>query len=87
MPSKLAVQRCPHLIFVRPRFEVYRAVSQQIRAIFERYTDLLEPVALDEAYLDVTENKSELPYATTIAREIRASILQETGLTASAGVS
>ena len=87
MPSKLAVQRCPHLIFVRPRFEVYRAVSEQIRAIFERYTDLLEPVALDEAYLDVTENKSTLPYATTIAREIRASIFAETGLTASAGVS
>ncbi|BAS59683.1 DNA polymerase IV [Leptolyngbya boryana] len=87
MPSKLAIQRCPHLIFVKPRFEVYRTVSEQIRAIFERYTDLIEPVALDEAYLDVTESKSNLPYASAIAREIRASIQQETGLTASAGVS
>ncbi|KAM3107272.1 DNA polymerase IV, partial [Phormidesmis sp. 146-33] len=87
MSSRVAIQRCPHLIFVPPRFEVYRAISQQIRAIFERHTDLVEPVALDEAYLDVTENKLGLPYATTIAREIRASILEETGLTASAGVS
>ncbi len=87
MSSRVAVQRCPHLIFVPPRFEVYRAISQQIRAIFEQHTDLVEPVALDEAYLDVTENKLGLPYATTIAREIRASIFAETGLTASAGVS
>ena len=87
MSSRVAIQRCPHLIFVPPRFEVYRAISQQIRAIFERHTDLIEPVALDEAYLDVTENKLGLPYATTIARAIRASIFKETGLTASAGVS
>ncbi|PSB14752.1 DNA polymerase IV [Phormidesmis priestleyi ULC007] len=87
MSSRVAIQRCPHLIFVPPRFEVYRAISQQIRAIFEQYTDLVEPVALDEAYLDVTENKLGLPYATTIAREIRASIFTKTGLTASAGVS
>ncbi len=87
MSSRVAIQRCPHLIFVPPRFEVYRAISQQIRAIFKHYTDLVEPVALDEAYLDVTENKLGLPYATTIAREIRAAIFAETGLTASAGVS
>jgi DNA polymerase IV len=87
MSSRVAIQRCPHLIFVPPRFEVYRAISQQIQAIFEQHTDLVEPVALDEAYLDVTENKLELPYATTIARQIRASIFNETGLTASAGVS
>jgi DNA polymerase-4 len=87
MSSRVAIQRCPHLIFVPPRFEVYRVISQQIHAIFEHYTDLVEPVALDEAYLDVTENKLGLPYATTIAREIRASIFAETGLTASAGVS
>ena len=87
MSSRVAIQRCPHLIFVPPRFEVYRAISGQICAIFERHTDLIEPVALDEAYLDVTENKLGLPYATTIAREIRASIFKETGLTASAGVS
>jgi DNA polymerase-4 len=87
MSSRVAIQRCPYLIFVPPRFEVYRAISQQIRAIFERHTDLVEPVALDEAYLDVTENKLGLPYATTIARGIRASIFEETGLTASAGVS
>jgi DNA polymerase-4 len=87
MSSKVALQRCPHLIFVPPRFEVYRAISAQIRTIFERHTDLIEPIALDEAYLDVSENKSGLPYATTIARAIRASIFDETGLTASAGVS
>ncbi|MBW4422258.1 MAG: DNA polymerase IV [Myxacorys californica WJT36-NPBG1] len=87
MSSKVALQRCPHLIFVPPRFELYRAISAQIRPIFERHTDVIEPIALDEAYLDVTENKLGLPYATTIAREIRAVIFEETGLTASAGVS
>ncbi|MBD0303122.1 MAG: DNA polymerase IV [Tolypothrix sp. T3-bin4] len=87
MPSRIALAKCPHLIFAPPRFEVYREVSAQIHAIFERYTDLVEPVALDEAYLDVTENKLGLPYASTVARHIRVAILSETGLTASAGVS
>lgn len=87
MSSRIARQRCPDLIFVPPRFEIYRAISAQIHAVFERYTDCFEPVALDEAYLDVTQNRSGLPYATTIARHIRADILKETGLTASAGVS
>ena len=87
MPSRLAVAKCPSLVFVRPRFDVYREISTQIHAIFERYTDLVEPVALDEAYLDVTENKQNIPYASTIARHIRAAILESTGLTASAGVS
>ncbi len=87
MPSRIALAKCPHLIFTRPRFEVYREVSAQIHAIFERYTDLVEPVALDEAYLDVTENKAGLPYASTVARHIRADIFRETNLTASAGVS
>ncbi len=87
MPSYIAQQKCPNLIFVPPRFEVYRSISKQIHAIFKRYTALVEPVALDEAYLDVTQNKLELPYATTVARQIRVAILAETGLTASAGVS
>ncbi|KAF3891093.1 DNA polymerase IV [Tolypothrix bouteillei VB521301] len=87
MPSRVAISKCPHLIFVRPRFEVYRAVSEQIHSIFEHYTDLFEPVALDEAYLDVTQNKQNLSYASTIARHIKAAILEETGLTATAGVS
>ena len=87
MPSRIAKQRCPHLIFVSPRFEVYRAVSEQIRAIFHRYTDLVEPLSLDEAYLDVTQNKPNIPSATAIAREIKQSIRSETHLTASAGVS
>ena len=87
MSSRIARQRCPDLIFAPPRFEIYRAISAQIHAVFERYTDCFEPVALDEAYLDVTQNRSGLPYASTIARHIRADILKETGLTASAGVS
>lgn len=87
MPSRTAVQKCPQLIFVRPRFEVYRAVSHQIREIFLEYTDLVEPLSLDEAYLDVTSNKKGLPSATLIAREIKERIFQETQLTASAGVS
>ena len=87
MPSRLAKQKCPQLIFVPPRFEIYRSISKQIHQIFERYTDLVEPVALDEAYLDVTENKQGLTYATTIARHIRADIYAQTNLTASAGVS
>jgi DNA polymerase-4 len=87
MPSRIAIRRCPSLIFVKPRFEVYRTVSEQIRAIFHRYTDLVEPLALDEAYLDVTENKAELPSATWVAQAIKNEIYQETRLTASAGVS
>jgi DNA polymerase-4 len=87
MPSRTAAQKCPHLIFVKPCFAVYRAISQQIRDIFHRYTDWVEPLALDEAYLDVTENHYGLPSATQIAQEIRQLIYQETGLTASAGVS
>lgn len=87
LPSRTAAQRCPHLIFVRPRFDAYHAVSEQIREIFRRYTDLVEPLALDEAYLDVTENKIGLPSATLIAKDIKTMILKETQLTASAGIS
>ncbi len=87
MPSRTAFKKCPHAVFLRPRFEVYRAVSEQIREIFDRYSELVEPLSLDEAYLDVTVNKKSMPSATLVAREIRAAILQETGLTASAGVS
>jgi DNA polymerase IV len=87
MPSRTALQRCPHLIFVLPRFEVYRAISEQICAVFRHYTDLVEPLALDEAYLDVTTNHVGISSATEIARQIKESILNETGLTASAGVS
>ncbi|MEP0914476.1 DNA polymerase IV [Leptolyngbya sp. GB1-A1] len=87
MPSRTAHQKCPHLIFVKPRFEVYRRISLQIREIFSRYTDWVEPLALDEAYLDVTENKFGIPSATWIAQTIKQEIYEETGLTASAGVS
>ena len=87
MPSVTAIRRCPDLIFVRPRFDVYRSVSQAIRAIFLDYTPLVEPLSLDEAYLDVTANQRGLPSATATAEEIRARILAETGLTASAGIS
>lgn len=87
MPSMTALRRCPDLIFVRPRFDVYRAVSQQIRAIFLDYTSLVEPLSLDEAYLDVTGNLRGLPSATETAAEIRRRIHDETGLTASAGIS
>jgi DNA polymerase-4 len=87
MPSVTAKRRCPDLIFVKPRFDVYRAVSQQIRAIFAAYTDLIEPLSLDEAYLDVTEDRLELGSARAIAEDIRRRIRAETGLTASAGVS
>lgn len=87
MASVTARRKCPELIFVRPRFEVYSAVSAQIRAIFAEFTDLIEPLSLDEAYLDVTVNKPGIAAATEVARLIRARILQETGLTASAGVS
>jgi DNA polymerase-4 len=87
MPSRTAIQRCPHLIFVHPRFDVYREVSDQIHEIFHQYTDLVEPLSLDEAYLDVTSNKCGAPSATLIAREIKDRILERTRLTASAGVS
>jgi len=87
MPSVTAKRKCPELIFVKPRFDVYRAVSQQIRAIFLDYTDLVEPLSLDEAYLDVTEDRLGLGSARAIAQDIRRRIKVETGLTASAGVS
>ncbi|HVK37273.1 MAG TPA: DNA polymerase IV [Candidatus Kapabacteria bacterium] len=87
MPSARAARLCPDLIFVRPRFDVYRIVSQQIREIFHGYTDLVEPLSLDEAYLDVTEPLKGPPSATLIAEAIRAEIREVTGLTASAGVS
>ena len=83
----LRYAKCPNLIFVKPRFEIYRAISTQIHDIFRRYTDIIEPVALDEAYLDVTENKQGLLYASTVAQHIRREIFQATNLTASAGVS
>ena len=87
MPSVTALRRCPSLIFVRPRFDHYRDISRQVRAIFLDYTPLVEPLSLDEAYLDVTFNLKQMPSATLIAEEIRARILEATGLTASAGVS
>src|SRR4029450_3798965 len=87
MPSVTARRKCPELIFVKPRFDVYKAVSAQIRTIFADYTSLIEPLSLDEAYLDVSENLKGIASATQIAEEIRARIRAETGLTASAGVS
>ena len=87
MPSVTAKRRCPDLVFVKPRFDVYKAVSLQIRAIFADYTALIEPLSLDEAYLDVSEDRLGLGSARAIAEAIRARIRAETGLTASAGVS
>src|SRR5450432_846201 len=87
MPSVTARRKCPELIFVKPRFDIYRAVSQQIRAIFAEYTPLVEPLSLDEAYLDVTENLQAIATATEIAEQVRARIRVATGLTASAGIS
>lgn len=87
MASKTALKKCPPLIFVSARFDVYRSVSQQIMNIFLEYTDLVEPLSLDEAFLDVTENHKNMPSATLIAKEIKRRIKEETGLTASAGVS
>ena len=87
MPSVTARRKCPDLIFVKHRFDVYRQVSRQIRDIFEDYTPLVEPLSLDEAYLDVSENLKGMASATQIAEAIRARILAVTGLTASAGVS
>lgn len=87
MASVTAKRKCAGLIFVKPRFDVYRAISQQIREIFAEYTTLIEPLSLDEAYLDVTDNLKGIASATLIAEEIRAKIRSETSLTASAGVS
>src|SRR3954469_13334332 len=87
MPAVTAKRRCPELIFVKAHFDVYRAVSQQIRAIFGDYTDLVEPLSLDEAYLDVTEDRLGLGTARAIAEDIRRRIREECSLTASAGVS
>ncbi len=87
MPSVTAKRRCPELVFVKPRFEAYKAVSRQIRAIFADYTELVEPLSLDEAYLDVSEDRLGHGSARAIAQDIRRRIAAETGLTASAGVS
>ncbi len=87
MPSKRALALCPHVIFVRPRFDAYKEASQKIREIFSRYTNLIEPLSLDEAYLDVTEDKQNIGSAIKIAQLIKAAIKDELQLTASAGVS
>jgi DNA polymerase-4 len=87
MPSVTAKRKCPELIFAHPRFDVYHAVSRQVREILAEHTALVEPLSLDEAYLDVTENRKQIASATAIAEDIRARIRAETGLTASAGVS
>src|ERR1700723_838256 len=86
MPATRAERLCPDAIFVPPDFTRYRAVSRAVREIFQRHTDLIEPLSLDEAYLDVTENKTGLPTATRVASKIREQIFQELQLTASAGV-
>lgn len=86
MPAVRAERLCPHAVFVPPDFTRYRPVSQSVREIFKRHTDLIEPLSLDEAYLDVTENKTGLPTATLVARTIREQIRHELSLTASAGV-
>ncbi|WPR72058.1 DNA polymerase IV [Flavobacterium sp. NG2] len=83
----LAKKYCPELIFVRPRFERYKEISKKIHAIFKEYTDMIEPLSLDEAYLDVTQNKKGNPSASMLAEEIRTRIFNEVGLTASAGIS
>ena len=87
MPSKRAIQLCPDIIFVRPRFAVYKEVSQKIHAIFQRYTDLIEPLSLDEAFLDVSEDKLQIGSAIEIAKMIKQNIKDELQLTASAGIS
>ncbi len=87
MASSIAYRLCPHAVFVHGNFDEYHSVSEQIHEIFHEYTDLVEPMSLDEAYLDVTENKFGYPFATVIAREIRKKIFEKTQLTASAGVS
>jgi len=87
MSSQIAIRKCPELIFAPPRFQAYREVSQQIRAIFLEYTDLVEPLSLDEAFLDVTENHFDMEFAMDIARQIKDKIRKTTYLTASAGIS
>jgi DNA polymerase IV len=87
MASVIAKRKCPSLIFVEPRFHVYREVSRQIADVFYEYTDLVEPLSLDEAFLDVTTNKKDVLSATSIAKEIKEKVKLKTGLTASAGVS
>lgn len=87
MPGKIALEKCPQLLVVKPRFQRYKEISLQIRNIFYQYTDLVEPLSLDEAYLDVTENKMNIESANQIARDIRRKIFEQTGLTASAGIS
>ena len=87
MSSFLAKKKCPHLIFVKSDFDRYKEISSKVRSIFYDYTDLVEPLSLDEAYLDVTDNKKGNPSANDIAREIRERIYIETGLRASAGIS
>jgi DNA polymerase IV len=87
MPSRIARQRCPQLLFVRPRLDVYRSVSREIREVFLTFTDLVEPLSLDEAYLDVTKPKRGPVSGTLIARMIKEEMREKTGLTASAGVS
>lgn len=87
LSGKIAKERCPHLIFIKPRFERYKEISTIIRSIFYEYTDLVEPLSLDEAFLDVTENKINNPSASIIAEEIRDKIFERTGLRASAGIS
>lgn len=87
MPSITAYKKCPHIIFVKPRFDAYKEASRQIHEVFAEYTDLIEPLSLDEAYLDVTENKMNLEFAMDVAQEIKDKIKAKTGLTASAGIS
>jgi len=87
MSGMQAKRNCPELIFVKPRFDRYKEISKQVRSIFYEYTDLVEPLSLDEAYLDVTENKMGNPSASLIAQEIRSRILEEVGISASAGIS
>lgn len=86
MSVATAKRLCPQAVYVPPHFDLYRQVSAQIHAVFRRYTDLIEPLSLDEAYLDVTRNFKNIPYASEVAKEIRAAIFAETGLTASAGI-
>ena len=86
MPAMRAERLCPEAVFIPPDFVRYRAVSRGVREIFKRHTDLIEPLSLDEAYLDVTENKTDLPTATRVARTVREQIREELQLTASAGV-
>jgi len=87
MPSSTAFRLCPDAIFVRPRIDAYKKITEQVHEIFHEYTDIIEPLSLDEAYLDVTENKKGISSATIIAREIKKKIFKKTGITASAGVS